>query len=57
MNRQIICNNKKINGCENIVMERGSIYCEKCNEERKNFNKQKKDIGLEELLHKNYFLE
>lgn len=57
MSRQVICASNRITGCQNIISQKGHIFCEKCNEERKSSTKFRRDQDIEDLVNKNLELE
>lgn len=57
MNRQVPCANNRTNGCQEIVSQRGTIFCETCSEERKNLTKSRREQDIDDLVNKNAELE
>lgn len=57
MSRQGPCANNRVTGCQGIVSQRGHIFCDACNEIRKNMTKSRRDQDIEDLVNKNAELE
>jgi predicted nuclease with TOPRIM domain len=50
MNRQNVCANFKVTGCQELVTQRGNILCEKCRIVRKNITHNKREYEFDELM-------
>lgn len=50
MNRQNVCANLKVTGCQELVTQRGNILCEKCRIVRKNVTHNKREYEFDELM-------
>lgn len=48
----MLCANSKTNNCTEIVNNKGNIYCESCQEIKKNNIKSKRESDFQELLNK-----
>jgi hypothetical protein len=48
----MLCANSRLTGCSDYVKSKGNIFCDTCNETRKNNTKNKREQDFDELLKK-----